>query len=90
MHTNTEHHPAVIRQKKIVDPQNRAMGATVPLPSPATHMPDRDEETDSGSETEQESPKTVTRPKGESTEERRTRKAGIKAERQVALATSFL
>ena len=48
-------------------------------------MRNRDEETDSGSETERESRRTVTRPKGEGTEERRVRKAGVKAERQVGL-----
>lgn len=60
-----------------------AEAATVPPPQAA---PEKDEE-DSGSETEMEDNQyrtTVARPKGESSEERKARKAAVKAERSVS------
>lgn len=46
---------------------------------------DNDDEDDSGSETETEARVTVARKKGESSEERKARKAGVKADRQVSV-----
>jgi len=50
------------------------------------------EEEDSGSETEREEDyrTTVSRPKGESAEDRKARKASVKAERSVRLNSSHL
>ena len=48
------------------------------------------DEDDSGSETETEARVTVSRKKGESSEERKARKAGVKADRQVSIAVWLL
>jgi hypothetical protein len=49
---------------------------------------DNEDEDDSGSETETEARVTVARKKGESSEERKARKAGVKADRQVCISPS--
>jgi protein LTV1 len=91
MHTNTENHPAVIRSRTIQQFKTGAAAATIIPPATSSRRRDEEEETDSGSETEVESSKvTVARPKGETTEERRTRKAGVKAERSVCLQQPFI
>lgn len=54
----------------------------------AKQEPAAEEEEDSGSETEREEDyrTTVSRPKGESAEDRKARKASVKAERSVCLS----
>ena len=82
MNTNTENHPAVIPS---ITAAQRKLAAVATVSLPRFDLRQEDGETDSGSETERESPKnTVTRPKGETTEERRVRKSEVKAERLVS------
>ncbi|ORX37700.1 Low temperature viability protein-domain-containing protein [Kockovaella imperatae] len=79
-YTNTENHPAVIRSKRIAAPQPIAT-SIAPFPEEGS------DDEDSGSETEREEPRvTVIRPKGESAEDRRARKAAVKAERSARRA----
>lgn len=90
-HTNTENHPAVIRTRTIAQARERAAKAalsTVPPPAPARTSTaangDVDSSDDSGSETEREEPRiTVSRPKGETADDRRARKSAVKEERAV-------
>ncbi|OWZ37847.1 protein LTV1 [Cryptococcus neoformans c45] len=79
--TNTENHPALIR-----DPTRKIR--TVPPPPPPPVQREEESEDDSGSETEREGgPKiTVSRTKGESAEEKKARKAAVKAERSARRA----
>ncbi len=82
MSTNMENHPAVIRARTAAQKIRRAQAA-VPVAT-LVSSPQEEVDTDSGSETERETPKvTVSRPTGETGEERRARKAGVKAERSV-------
>jgi protein LTV1 len=95
-YTNTENHPALIRSRSAAQAKQRAakqmaeesaesqIQATVPAPK-ATNA-SQDAEEDSGSETEMEEDQrvTVARKKGESSEERKARKAAVKAERSVS------
>lgn len=61
--------------------QRRAEAATAAEAASAVSRED-EEDDDSGSETERETPKvTVARPKGETAEDRKQRKAAVKAER---------
>lgn len=61
----------------------KAARAAAPSPEPT---PGPEDEDDSGSETEREEDyrTTVSRPKGESAEDRKARKAAVKAERSVS------
>ncbi|EAL19573.1 hypothetical protein CNBG2020 [Cryptococcus deneoformans B-3501A] len=79
--TNTENHPALIR-----DPTRKIR--TVPPPPAPPVQREEESEDDSGSETEREGgPRvTVARTKGESAEERKARKAAVKAERSARRA----
>jgi protein LTV1 len=92
-YTNTENHPAVIRSRNAAAAKTRAgmvngnPASASPVAASSTHGSehDSDDSNDSGSETETETPRsTVARPKGESKEDRKARKAGIKAERSVS------
>ena len=62
----------------------KAARAAAPSPEP---QPQAEDEDDSGSETEREEDyrTTVARPKGETAEDRKARKAAVKAERSVGL-----
>jgi hypothetical protein len=96
-YTNTENHPAVIGTRSAAEKRRRAEAqaqAQLQAPHASAAAPgdvrsvaegqDEEEEEDSGSETEMDEPKvTVARPKGESAEERKARKAAVKAERAV-------
>ncbi|KAK8849693.1 hypothetical protein IAR55_005028 [Kwoniella newhampshirensis] len=89
-YTNTENHPAVIRTRTAAQAKARAEAAARQTAAAAEadgHSEDDDED-DSGSETEREGgPRvTVARQKGETAEERKARKAGVKAERQARRA----
>ncbi|KIR68127.1 protein LTV1 [Cryptococcus bacillisporus CA1873] len=79
--TNTENHPALIR-----DPTRKIR--TVPAPPPPPVQREEDSEDDSGSETEREGgPRvTIARTKGESADEKKARKAAVKAERSARRA----
>jgi protein LTV1 len=80
-YTNTENHPATIRSRLI--PKDGQAG-TIPAPRPRKVVLPESES--SGSETETETPKvTVARKKGETAEERKARKSGVKEERAVSL-----
>ena len=88
-YTNTENHPAVIGTRSAAEKRRRAeerAKAAQTIEEEAEEGEDDDED-DSGSETETEAPKvTVARAKGESKEERKARKAAVKAERSVSSA----
>jgi len=93
-YTNTDNHPGVIGLRSAAEKRRRAEAraqaaldaeATVPLPRA---QDDEEEESDSGSDTERDEPKvTVARPKGESPEEKKARKAAVKAERSVSFSS---
>ncbi|WVQ77750.1 40S ribosomal protein S27 [Cryptococcus sp. DSM 104548] len=71
--TNTENHPGMIRNPKRKPRE----------PAPAPPVREEEPESDSGSETEREGgPRvTIARQKGEATDEKKARKAAVKAER---------
>ncbi|EIW71508.1 hypothetical protein TREMEDRAFT_27740 [Tremella mesenterica DSM 1558] len=80
-YTNTENHPAVIRTKR---PSEMKKAAAINFSSQDSHPRadhQEDDESDSGSETERETPTTITRIKGETTQERKARKSAVKADR---------
>jgi hypothetical protein len=81
-YTNTENHPATIRSRVI--PRDGQSGSAS-VPAPRSRKVVEEESESSGSETEMEAPKvTMARKKGETAEERRVRKAGVKEERAVS------
>jgi protein LTV1 len=85
-YTNTENHPAVIRSRTAA--QAKARAAAQAESEAASVASQAGDESDSGSETETEETArfaSVTRPKGESKEDRKARKAAVKAERAVSL-----
>lgn len=90
-YTNTENHPGVIGLRSAAEKRRRAearaqaqMEAEATVPLPKGHE-EEDAESDSGSETERDEPRvTVARPKGETAEEKKARKAAVKAERSVS------
>ncbi|WWC73679.1 uncharacterized protein I206_107651 [Kwoniella pini CBS 10737] len=82
-YTNTENHPGMIRTRTAEQAKARAerQAAAAAAAETATQQDD-DSESDSGSETETETPKiTISRPKGELADEKKARKAAVKAER---------
>jgi protein LTV1 len=80
-YTNTENHPATIRSRLI--PRAGPDGTD---PAPRSRRKVVEESESSGSETEMEEAKvTVARKKGETPEERKVRKAGVKEDRAVSL-----
>lgn len=86
-YTNTENHPGVIGLRSAAEKRRRAEArAQAEAAVPPPRGQDEDEESDSGSETEREEPRvTVARPKGETAEEKKARKAAVKAERSVSI-----
>ncbi|ORY34721.1 Low temperature viability protein-domain-containing protein [Naematelia encephala] len=86
--TNTENHPAVIRSRTAAQAKARAEKKSVQVEEKEDDDKEEDEnETDSGSETEREGPRvTVARPKHETAEERKARKAAVKSERSARRA----
>jgi protein LTV1 len=98
-YTNTENHPGMIRSRSAAQTKARAEAraraeaeaeAKAAAAAAAAAAAESDS-SDSGSETERETPRvTVARPKGEAAEERRARKAAVKAERSVSAASRRL
>ncbi|OCF42599.1 protein LTV1 [Kwoniella heveanensis CBS 569] len=92
-YTNTENHPAMIRSRTAAQAKARAEALAKQQLQQQEEQDaeedsdDGDDGTDSGSETEREAPKvTVTRQKGETTEDKKARKAAVKAERSARRA----
>ncbi|WVQ95802.1 hypothetical protein IAU59_002901 [Kwoniella sp. CBS 9459] len=94
-YTNTENHPAVIRSRTAAQAKARAEALAkqqqeqenAKEAQEGEDSNDDDDDTDSGSETEREEPKvTVARQKGETTEDKKARKAAVKAERSARRA----
>ncbi|TXT04366.1 hypothetical protein VHUM_04133 [Vanrija humicola] len=86
-YTNTENHPGTIRIRSSEEQKARLLRRAEEAEKAAARaaakaLPVTEEDDDSGSETEREAPKvTVSRPKGESAEERKARKAAVKEQR---------
>ncbi|WWC92817.1 uncharacterized protein L201_007776 [Kwoniella dendrophila CBS 6074] len=84
-YTNTENHPGMIRSRNAAQAKARAeklAAAAAAAQAEAASRQGEESESDSGSETEREAPKvTISRPKGELTDEKKARKAAVKAER---------
>ncbi|KAL7425169.1 Protein ltv1 [Cryptotrichosporon argae] len=94
-YTNTDNHPGMIRSRSATETKRRAEArarreaeaAAAQAEAAAAAPAGYDDDDDSGSETETETPRvTVARKKGESAEERKARKAGVKAERSARRA----
>ncbi|WVF68249.1 hypothetical protein IAT40_003014 [Kwoniella sp. CBS 6097] len=91
-YTNTENHPAMIRSRTAA--QAKARAEALAKQQQEQEKEGQDEESDgddngsdSGSDTEREGPKvTVARQKGETTEDKKARKAAVKAERSARRA----
>lgn len=88
-YTNTENHPGVIRSRTAAEKKKQMdkLAAAEAASERAESESRRDEDDDSsGSETEREENyrTTTSRPKGESTDDKKARKAAVKAERAVS------
>ncbi|WWC65848.1 uncharacterized protein I303_108470 [Kwoniella dejecticola CBS 10117] len=83
-YTNTENHPGMIRTRTAAQAKARAerQAAAAAAEADSQRGEEDDSGSDSGSETEIEAPKiTISRPKGELADEKKVRKAAVKAER---------
>ncbi|OCF61977.1 40S ribosomal protein S27 [Kwoniella mangroviensis CBS 10435] len=81
-YTNTENHPGMIRSRNAAQMKARAERQAAAAAAAEVDGQEEGDATDSGSETERETPRvTVARPKGELAEEKKARKAAVKAER---------
>ncbi|WVQ78926.1 40S ribosomal protein S27 [Cryptococcus sp. DSM 104549] len=90
-YTNTENHPGLIRSRTAAQTKARAAAQAAAAETAAAKQAEeeaQDDEDDSGSETEREGgPRvTIARKKGESADDKKARKAAVKAERSARRA----